>query len=79
MHLCYNLLEEESNQRAPANEELATFGQSLSPREIMEKLNEYVIGQDYAKRVLSVAVYNHYKRIQSNAKKGDVEIDKSNI
>lgn len=79
VHLCYNLLEEESNQRAPANEELATFGQSLSPREIMEKLNEYVIGQDYAKRVLSVAVYNHYKRIQSNAKKGDVEIDKSNI
>ncbi len=79
MHLCYNLLEEESNQRAPANEELATFGHALSPREIMDKLNEYVIGQDYAKRVLSVAVYNHYKRIQFNAKKGDVEIDKSNI
>ncbi|XWX05224.1 ATP-dependent Clp protease ATP-binding subunit ClpX [Aggregatilineales bacterium SYSU G02658] len=79
VHLCYNLLEEESNQRAPANEELATFGHALSPREIMDKLNEYVIGQDYAKRVLSVAVYNHYKRIQFNAKKGDVEIDKSNI
>jgi ATP-dependent Clp protease ATP-binding subunit ClpX len=79
VQLCYNLLEEEANQRAAAEEEALAFAQPLSPREIMEKLNEYVIGQDYAKRVLSVAVYNHYKRIQSNAKKGDVEIDKSNI
>jgi ATP-dependent Clp protease ATP-binding subunit ClpX len=79
VQLCYNLLEEEYDQRRANADEGLSFGKLLSPREIMEKLNEYVIGQDYAKRVLSVAVYNHYKRIQSNAKKAEVEIDKSNI
>ena len=52
------------------------------PSEIKNKLDEYVIGQDYAKEVLSVAVYNHYKRVLFNNVKGDldeVEIDKSNI
>lgn len=48
------------------------------PHEIKEKLDEYVIGQDEAKKTLSVAVYNHYKRINS-AKSTDVEIQKSNI
>ncbi len=47
------------------------------PREIKEFLDSYVIGQDYAKKVLSVAVYNHYKRI--NQDKNDVDIEKSNI
>ena len=47
------------------------------PKEIFDFLNEYVIGQDMAKKVLSVAVYNHYKRIE--AKQKDVEIEKSNI
>jgi len=53
----------------------------LKPREIKEKLDEYVIGQDDAKRVLSVAVYNHYKRITqlNSAKSKDVTIEKSNI
>ncbi|HLB64349.1 MAG TPA: ATP-dependent Clp protease ATP-binding subunit ClpX [Anaerolineales bacterium] len=51
---------------------------SLSPQEIYAKLEEYVVGQDYAKRVLSVAVYNHYKRI-ANRGAGDVELEKSNI
>ena len=50
----------------------------LSPREIYEHLDEYVIGQEHAKRVLSVAVYNHYKRI-SSASADDVELEKSNI
>jgi len=52
-----------------------------TPREIDDHLNQYVIGQDRAKKVLSVAVYNHYKRLQSSAKekKGDVELGKSNI
>ena len=51
-----------------------------NPREIKEFLDQYVIGQDYAKRVLSVAVYNHYKRISMKAKMDDeVEIDKSNV
>jgi ATP-dependent Clp protease ATP-binding subunit ClpX len=50
-----------------------------SPREIMAHLNEYVVGQDYAKRVLSVAVYNHYKRIRSGGSSNGVELEKSNI
>src|SRR5690606_3680953 len=49
-----------------------------SPQEIYDRLNEYLIGQDRAKRVLSVAVYNHYKRVKSGGQL-DVEIDKSNI
>jgi ATP-dependent Clp protease ATP-binding subunit ClpX len=51
----------------------------LSPREIMEHLNDYVVGQEFAKRVLSVAVYNHYKRIKSGSISNDVELEKSNI
>ncbi len=49
------------------------------PREIYDFLNDYVIGQDQAKKVLSVAVYNHYKRIYSKAGGNDVELQKSNI
>jgi len=49
------------------------------PSEIMEFLNQYVIGQDHAKRVLAVAVYNHYKRIDATPKNDDVELQKSNI
>lgn len=49
------------------------------PREIKEFLDEYVIGQETAKKVLSVAVYNHYKRIERPVKPGDVEMQKSNI
>ena len=50
-----------------------------SPRDICETLNDYVIGQDRAKRVLSVAVHNHYKRLKHAGKSGDVELSKSNI
>lgn len=50
-----------------------------TPQEIHQKLNEYVVGQTYAKRVLSVAVYNHYKRLYSNTDGADVELSKSNI
>ena len=49
------------------------------PKEINDFLDQYVVGQDDAKRTLSVAVYNHYKRISSNVEDGDVELQKSNI
>jgi len=52
---------------------------ALPPKEIYEKLNEYVIGQDQAKRVLAVAVYNHYKRIGHRPRPGDPDLEKSNI
>ena len=51
----------------------------LKPIEIKEKLDEYVIGQDDAKKTLSVAVYNHYKRLNQPIQKDDVEIEKSNV
>ena len=51
----------------------------LKPKEIRAALDEYVIGQDEAKKALAVAVYNHYKRINSNVKTDDVELQKSNI
>ncbi len=72
--LCGDLVEEE---------EVQTFGDKPlpTPKEIFEDLNQYVIGQDDAKRTLSVAVYNHYKRLenQQNRKDGDIELSKSNI
>lgn len=49
------------------------------PKEILDTLDDYVIGQERAKKALSVAVYNHYKRINSNSKVDDVELSKSNI
>ena len=56
------------------------FKLKLKPRDIYNKLGEYVIGQEYAKKVLSVAVYNHYKRVINNLyRDSDVDIEKSNI
>jgi ATP-dependent Clp protease ATP-binding subunit ClpX len=51
----------------------------LKPAEILKKLNEYVIGQDESKKVLSVAVYNHYKRLLQKDTADDIEIEKSNV
>ncbi len=70
--LCQELILEKSAEEVEEMAELPT------PEEIHKKLNEYVIGQDEAKKILSVAVYNHYKRIQYAAK-SDVELEKSNI
>ncbi len=65
---------------APAVEELAPLSELPKPTRIKELLDDYVIGQDDAKRYLSVAVYNHYKRLHHRKQEGGgVEIDKSNI
>ncbi len=56
-----------------------SFGNIPKPAQIKQILDEYVIGQDKAKRVLSVAVYNHYKRLNCKSKPGDAELQKSNI
>lgn len=72
--LCTEIVEEELG-----NEEELDLKDIPKPREILEILNEYVIGQEQAKKSLSVAVYNHYKRINSKTKMEDVELQKSNI
>ncbi len=75
--LCAEILEEEFDSH---EEEVPDFGDInlMKPKEIKTFLDDYVIGQDNAKKVLSVAVYNHYKRITSR-KKMDVDVQKSNI
>ena len=74
---CHRIISEEEPDQSHGVAE----GQSkaLTPKDIYSKLNEYVMAQDKAKKVLSVAVYNHYKRIWSNPKKDGVELSKSNI
>jgi len=76
VYLCQEILAED----APASPEEEFLLETIpSPKEIYDRLNEYVVGQDEAKRVLSVAVYNHYKRISAGAMADDVELEKSNI
>jgi ATP-dependent Clp protease ATP-binding subunit ClpX len=70
------LFGEEEETPTAANTEPQTL---LIPKEIHRMLNDYVIGQDQAKKTLSVAVYNHYKRIFKNVHENDTSIDKSNI
>ena len=72
--LCNDIILEEG-----ANEKTAVMQHSLTPKEINQRLDEYIIGQVQAKKVLSVAVYNHYKRIEANAGSDDVELQKSNV
>ena len=75
VELCNDIIWEEIQERA-----ISGAASSLpTPREINEILNEYVIGQDIAKKILSVAVYNHYKRLDQGVKKSDVELAKSNV
>ena len=73
--LCNEIIEEELSQSTEVR-----FDDLPKPREIYEYLNDYVIGQEQAKKILSVAVYNHYKRVQAGAYGDpDVELQKSNI
>jgi len=74
VELCNDIIREEMQEKTSGD------GDKLpKPQEINDVLNEYVIGQDRAKKVLSVAVYNHYKRLDAGLKKDEVELSKSNI
>ena len=63
----------------PEKKSLSDKWKNLTPSKIHAHLNQYIIGQERAKKVLSVAVYNHYKMIDNSQKNNDVEIEKSNI
>jgi len=75
VELCNDIIREEVEEKS------STLGDSKlpTPHEINHRLDEYVIGQTAAKKILSVAVYNHYKRLEAGVKKDDVELSKSNI
>jgi len=74
IELCQEIIQEEFNESFDIDK-----SEIPKPREIKEILDQYVIGQEHAKKALSVAVYNHYKRINQDTKSDDVELQKSNI
>jgi len=75
VELCNDIIREEIQEKS-----VAGGGSSLpTPREIKKILDEYVIGQEQAKKILAVAVYNHYKRLEQGIKKTEVELAKSNV
>jgi len=77
VELCHNIIKQNRRQVGPRR---IGAGETPKPREIKEYLDQYVIGQDNAKKYLSVAVHNHYKRLlHSDIGDSDVEIDKSNV
>jgi len=76
VELCREILAEEE---PAADRSQAPVDKIPSPKELCERLDEYVIGQNQAKRVLSVAVYNHYKRVFAGTAVNDVELQKTNI
>lgn len=76
IELCQSILEQERRRRGTSKQ---LFTKVPTPREIVGQLDEYVIGQDKAKKVLSVAVNTHYKRLMHASEAADVELDKSNI
>src|SRR4029453_13525518 len=72
--LCNDIILEEG-----AAEQSKGHRRLLTPRELNQKLDDYIIGQIKAKKILAVAVYNHYKRIEANAVRSEVELQKSNV
>ena len=74
VELCNDIIREELEEKGAA-----TRSHLPKPREIMEALDQYVVGQSRAKRTLAVAVYNHYKRVESRSRNDEVELSKSNI
>jgi ATP-dependent Clp protease ATP-binding subunit ClpX len=76
IELCQSILEQERRRRGTSKQ---LFSKVPTPREIVNQLDEYVIGQEHAKKVLAVAVHSHYKRLMLGVEGSDVEIEKSNI
>jgi len=76
IELCQSILDQERRRRGSSKQ---LFARIPSPREIVAHLDDYVIGQEHAKKVLAVAVHSHYKRLTLGAEGSDVEVDKSNI
>jgi ATP-dependent Clp protease ATP-binding subunit ClpX len=76
IELCQSILDQERRRRGATKQ---LFTRIPSPREIVQQLDEYVIGQEHAKKVLAVAVHSHYKRLTLGTEPADVEVDKSNI
>jgi len=74
VELCMDIIREENKTSMVKNQDGIP-----TPQEILDVLDDYVIGQGHAKRVLSVAVHNHYKRLNHASKSGDIELSKSNI
>jgi len=79
--ICYQMFELNSiTESNTVQNDKSEFALTLTPQEIHKRLDEYIIGQEYTKKILSVAVYNHYKRVQNNLfEETDIEIEKSNI
>lgn len=85
-HICemcveqaHHIVEEELNQKSSSDSLGLQLPTDFSPRSLKAYLDEYIIGQEVAKKVISVAVYNHYRRLQQNNSPQDVEIEKSNV
>ena len=76
--VCINIVSQEVKEERKA-EEAAVHEHLPTPSKIKEFLDQYVIGQEFAKRVLSVAVYNHYKRLNNKQQNPEIEISKSNV
>lgn len=76
VELCNDIIKDELLEEKSTNTDTPPLPK---PKEIKEELDKYVIGQENAKKILAVAVYNHYKRLRSNVKRTDVELGKSNI
>lgn len=79
IELCMSILNDEKNLSSRKESYSESSAELPKPQEIKKQLDEYVIGQDDAKIALSVAVYNHYKRIYYGKDKDDVELTKSNV